>query len=135
MFCMKSCYLSCSFSLEERLLFLCGGFVGQWQAITNKTMEGLSEVGEAIRAAGSKAVARACHNGRLDEIGDLFKFVASTYGRLDILVNNAAMNFYYGGMIDAPEDAWDKTMDVNLKDNFFMCCSRDSPILSSRKLG
>jgi len=89
--------------------------------ITNKTMEGLPEVEEAIRAAGGKAVAKACHNGVLSDIDDLFKFIEATYGRLDILVNNAAMNFYFGGMIDASEDVWDKTMEVNLKGTFFMC--------------
>ena len=88
--------------------------------ITNKTMDGLPEVEEAIKAAGGKAVSKACHNGVLSEIDGLFKFIESTYGRLDILVNNAAMNFYFGGIIDATEDVWDKTMDVNLKGNFFM---------------
>lgn len=89
--------------------------------ITNKTMEGLPEVEEAIKAAGGKAVAKACHNGVLAEIDGLFRFIESTYGRLDILVNNAAMNFYFGGIIDASEEVWGKTMDVNLKGNFFMC--------------
>ncbi|MGE5389976.1 MAG: SDR family oxidoreductase [Deltaproteobacteria bacterium] len=89
--------------------------------ITNKTMDGLPEVEEAIKAAGGKAAARACHNGIPAEIDGLFQFIESTYGRLDILVNNAAMNFYFGGIIDATEDVWDKTMDVNLKGNFFMC--------------
>lgn len=89
--------------------------------ITNKTMEGLPEVQETINNAGGKAVARACHNGVPAEIEALFKFVEEEYGRLDILVNNAAMNFYFGGIIDATEDVWDKTMEVNLKGNFFMC--------------
>jgi 3-hydroxybutyryl-CoA dehydrogenase len=71
--------------------------------ITNKTMEGLPEVKETIRGAGGKAVAKACHNGILADIDALFKFIESTYGRLDILVNNAAMNFYFGGIIDASE--------------------------------
>ena len=88
--------------------------------ITNKTMEGLPEVESAIKAAGGKAVSKACHNGVLAEIEGLFKFIESEYGRLDILVNNAAMNFYFGGIVDASEDVWDKTMDVNLKGNFFM---------------
>ena len=89
--------------------------------ITNKTMEGLPEVEAAIRAAGGKAVARACHNGVLSEIEDLFKFIEADYGKLDILVNNAAMNFYFGNIIDASEDVWDKTMEVNLKGTFLMC--------------
>jgi NAD(P)-dependent dehydrogenase (short-subunit alcohol dehydrogenase family) len=49
--------------------------------ITNKTMEGLPEVEEVIRAAGGKAVAKACHNGVLSDIEELFKFVEETYGR------------------------------------------------------
>ncbi|HPS57498.1 MAG TPA: SDR family oxidoreductase [Spirochaetota bacterium] len=89
--------------------------------ITNKTMEGLPEVEAAIKAAGGKAISKACHNGILAEIDSLFKEIESKYGRLDILVNNAAMNFYFGGIVDASEDVWNKTMDVNLKGNFFMC--------------
>ncbi|HOQ10430.1 MAG: glucose 1-dehydrogenase [Syntrophomonadaceae bacterium] len=89
--------------------------------ITNKTMEGLPEVEEAIKTAGGKAVSKVCHNGVLGDIENLFKFIASTYGKLDILVNNAAMNFYFGNIIDASEDVWNKTMEVNLKGTFFMC--------------
>jgi NAD(P)-dependent dehydrogenase (short-subunit alcohol dehydrogenase family) len=62
-----------------------------------------------------------CHNGSRTEIENLFKEVEAKFGRLDILVNNAAMNFYFGDMLNATEDVWDKTMDVNLKGNFFMC--------------
>lgn len=88
--------------------------------ITNKTMEGLAEVEAAINAAGGKAVSQACHNGNTAEIEALFNFVETTYGKLDILVNNAAMNSYFGPIIDAPENAWDKVMEVNLKGSFLM---------------
>ncbi len=89
--------------------------------ITNKTIEGLPEVEAAIKADGGKAVSMTCHNGSLSEIDKLFKDVEAKYGKLDILVNNAAVNFYFGEMINADETAWDKTMEVNLKGNFFMC--------------
>lgn len=89
--------------------------------ITNKTMEGLPEVEAAIKADGGKAFSMTCHNGNMNEIDKLFKDVEAKYGRLDILVNNAAVNFYFGEMINADETAWDKTMEVNLKANFFMC--------------
>ncbi len=89
--------------------------------ITNKTMEGLPEVEAAIKADGGKAVSMTCHNGNMAEIAKLFEDVEKKYGRLDILVNNAAVNFYFGEMINADESAWDKTMEVNLKANFFMC--------------
>jgi len=89
--------------------------------ITNKTMEGLPEVEAAIKADGGKAFSMTCHNGNMNEIDKLFKDVEAKYGRLDILVNNAAVNFYFGEMLNADETAWDKTMEVNLKANFFMC--------------
>jgi NAD(P)-dependent dehydrogenase (short-subunit alcohol dehydrogenase family) len=88
--------------------------------ITNKTMEGLPEVEAAIKADGGKAVSMTCHNGSVSEINKLFQDVEAKYGKLDILVNNAAVNFYFGEMINADETAWDKTMEVNLKGNFFM---------------
>ena len=50
----------------------------------------------------------------------LFEQVEVAYGRLDILVNNAATNPYFGPMTGAKEAAWDKTFDVNLKGPFFM---------------
>ena len=89
--------------------------------ITNKTIEGLPEVEDSIKAEGGKAASMACHNGSREEIEKLFNEDEATYGRLDILVNNAAMNFYFGDLLNASEDVWDKTMDVNLKGNFFMC--------------
>ena len=88
--------------------------------ITNKTMEGLPEVESAIKAEGGKASSMACHNGNVKEIEALFKEVESRFGRLDILVNNAAMNFYFGDVLNASEDVWDKTLEVNLKGTFFM---------------
>jgi NAD(P)-dependent dehydrogenase (short-subunit alcohol dehydrogenase family) len=39
---------------------------------------------------------------------------------LDILVNNAATNPYFGDVLHATADAWDKTIDVNFKGYFFM---------------
>ncbi len=89
--------------------------------ITNKTIEGLPEVEAAIKADGGKAASMTCHNGNMAEIAKLFDDVEKKYGRLDILVNNAAVNFYFGEMLNADESAWDKTMEVNLKANFFMC--------------
>ncbi|NLJ73295.1 MAG: SDR family NAD(P)-dependent oxidoreductase, partial [Syntrophomonadaceae bacterium] len=80
--------------------------------ITNKNMDGLPEVEAAIKEAGGEAVAKVCHNGKVEEIKNLFDYIEATYGKLDILVNNAGMNSYYGAIIDAPIDAWDKVIEV-----------------------
>jgi NAD(P)-dependent dehydrogenase (short-subunit alcohol dehydrogenase family) len=62
----------------------------------------------------------ACHTGDLNHIKSLFEQIKNTFGRLDILINNAATNPYFGNMIDADEGVWDKTHDVNLKGPFFI---------------
>ena len=62
-----------------------------------------------------------CHNGDLTQIESLFQNIKKIHGRLDILINNAATNPFYGSVLDADEAAWDKTLDVNLKGPYFMC--------------
>lgn len=88
--------------------------------LSSRKTEGLKIVEEKINSAGGSAVSMACHNGNMEQIEELFETIRNTYGRLDILVNNAATNFYFGDVLQAPEAAWDKTMEVNLKGYFFM---------------
>ena len=89
-------------------------------ALASRKQEALDGVAEEIRQKGGETLAIACHMGKPDQIKNLFAKVVETYGSVDILVNNAATNPYFGLLIDAPEDAWNKTLDVNLKGPFLM---------------
>ena len=89
-------------------------------ALTSRKQEALDVAAEEIRQNGGESLAMACHMGEPDQIKNLFDKVVETYGSVDILVNNAATNPYFGLLIDAPVDAWDKTLDVNLKGPFLM---------------
>ncbi len=88
--------------------------------LVSRKMEGLREVADEIIAKGAKASALACNMGDITAIQTLCEEVSQKYGRLDILVNNAAANPYFGPMEDSDEAAWDKTMGVNLKGPFFL---------------
>ena len=96
--------------------------------LSSRSLESVQEVADSIVAEGGKAVAMACHAGRMREIGELFDFVRKEFGRLDILINNAATNPYYGPAADLPPDAFDKTVDVNLKGPYYMM-SRAIPLM------
>ncbi len=93
---------------------------GAQVVLVSRKLEALKDVAEKIEKAGGTAVPVACHMGKQDQIGDLFREVKARFGRLDILVNNAATNPYFGDMLGADEGVWDKTNDVNLKGPFFM---------------
>ena len=57
----------------------------------------------------------AAHLGRRPDIDRLFDATQAEFGRLDILVNNAATNPVFGPLTDMEEEAWDKLMALNLK--------------------
>lgn len=107
-----------------RGLAACGAQV----IVTSRSVESVLPVAQAIESAGGRATPRACHAGRLDQIDALFESVGGEFGRLDILVNNAATNPYYGPAADLPPEAFDKTVDVNLKGPYYMM-SRAVPLM------
>ncbi len=88
--------------------------------VSSRKLDACEAVARSIAAAGGKAEARACHGGNLEEISDLFATIRNTHGRLDILVNNAATNPFYGHILDTDPRAFDKTVEVNLRGYFFM---------------
>ncbi|OPL11352.1 MAG: short-chain dehydrogenase [delta proteobacterium MLS_D] len=121
------------FSLDGKIALVTGASRGIGEAIAmtlaeygaqvilvSRKIDALTEVAEKIEAEGGTAVAIACNMGRPEQIGELFNEVREGFGRLDILVNNAATNPYFGEMLGADEGVWDKTNDVNLKGPFFM---------------
>ena len=93
---------------------------GAQLVLSSRRRESVEEVAQSIRDEGGTAVARACHAGRLEDIEQLFAFVRTEFGRLDVLVNNAATNPYYGPAAGLSPEAFDKTVDVNLKGPYFM---------------
>jgi NAD(P)-dependent dehydrogenase (short-subunit alcohol dehydrogenase family) len=122
-----------SFSLENKVALITGASRGIGEAIAvalaehgatcvlvSRRPEGLEDVKQKIEALGGKAEAVPCHMGELDQIDALCARIRETYGRLDILVNNAAVNPFFGPMTGASESIWDKTFSVNLKGPFFL---------------
>lgn len=88
--------------------------------VTSRKIEGCQEVADAIVAAGGKATAMACHIGEMAQITATVEAIRSQFGKLDILVNNAATNPYFGNVLDTDLTAFQKTVDVNIRGYFFM---------------
>ncbi len=88
--------------------------------VSSRKLDGCQTVANTIQAAGGSAEAFACHVGNMDDIAAVFAHIRSTHGQLDILVNNAATNPYFGDILDTDIGAFNKTIDVNVRGYFFM---------------
>jgi NAD(P)-dependent dehydrogenase (short-subunit alcohol dehydrogenase family) len=101
---------------------------------TSRKLESVSGVAESIRANGGSAEALSCHIGDLEAIDKLYETVAAKHDRLDILVNNAAANPYFGPIQDTDVGAFQKTVDVNIRGYFFMS-ARAVKLMAKRNSG
>ena len=88
--------------------------------VSSRKLEDCTRVAEDIRDAGGSAEPFACNIGNMDDIAALFQDIHSNYGRLDICVNNAATNPYFGHVLDTDLGAFNKTVEVNIRGYFFM---------------
>ena len=69
---------------------------------------------------GERALAVPTHTGKESECAALVAKAIERFGKVDVLVNNAATNPYFGPLLGVDMGAWDKTFEVNLKGYFFM---------------
>ncbi|MFI4941136.1 MAG: SDR family oxidoreductase, partial [Burkholderiales bacterium] len=88
--------------------------------VSSRKLEACQQVADAIVAQGGSAEAFACHVGSMEDIAAVFSHIRKTHGKLDILVNNAAANPYFGPILDTDLVAYNKTADVNIRGYFFM---------------
>jgi NAD(P)-dependent dehydrogenase (short-subunit alcohol dehydrogenase family) len=92
------------------------------------------EVAAGIRAAGGEAIAVPCNISRLAELDRLVEGAIRHWGRIDVLVCNAAVNPHYGPMATISEEAYDKIMGTNVKSNLWLC-NKVLPGMAARRDG
>lgn len=88
--------------------------------VSSRRIDDCRTVADSIVADGGSAEAVACHVGTMEDISALFAHIRSAHGRLDICVNNAAANPYFGHILDTDLGAFNKTVEVNIRGYFFM---------------
>ncbi|XP_046544109.1 dehydrogenase/reductase SDR family member 4-like isoform X1 [Haliotis rubra] len=62
-----------------------------------------------------------CHVGKAQDRAKLIQETVKTFGGIDILVSNAAVNPVFGPIMDTSPESWDKIFDINVKATFFLC--------------
>lgn len=86
--------------------------------LASRKPEGIQAVADAIVADGGEAFAQPTHTGRPEECAALVRAAVERYGKVDVLVNNAATNPHFGPLLTCDFGQWDKTFEVNVKGYF-----------------
>ena len=98
----------------------------------DKVMRVAAEVGER----GRKAIATSVDVTRSDQLEAMVEQAIETFGRVDILINDAGGSGNVGvqHIDDVSEDAWDASVDLNLK-GVFLCCKAVVPHMRRQGYG
>jgi NAD(P)-dependent dehydrogenase (short-subunit alcohol dehydrogenase family) len=102
--------------------------------ISSRKAEACEEVAAAIRAEGLEATPIACNISKKAELENLVAETRKAYGKIDVLVCNAALNPYYGPMAGASDEVFTKIMAVNIQSNLWLC-NMVMPEMAERKDG
>lgn len=124
--------MSATFDLSGKTAIVTGGGRGIGRSIalgladsganvvvTARSEDQLASVVEEIQAKGGKALAVAADLMKLEQIPTIVSETVKSFGKVDILINNAARSFMRP-LMDLREDGYDKIFDVNVKAAFFL---------------
>jgi NAD(P)-dependent dehydrogenase (short-subunit alcohol dehydrogenase family) len=124
------------FDLSGKVALVTGSTKGIGEAIVHRLAEhGAKVVVSSRKEDACIKVAEAINRERGTEVAmpiaaninykeQLEALVAKTrakWGKIDVLVCNAALNPYYGSSLDIPDDAFDKIMGANIRSNHWLC--------------
>lgn len=79
------------------------------------------QINQLVTDGPGEATSIPCHIGHKEQLQHLVDETHRRFGGIDILVCNAAVNPFYGSMLEIPDSAFEKVMDSNVKSNHWLC--------------
>lgn len=117
-----------------KAIALCFADAGADVVLASRKLEGLETVAEQIRPLGRKVLCVPTHAKNVADLENLVARTMETFGRIDILVNNAATNPAMGSLVDTDESVYDNIIDTNLK-GYFTLSKMAGKVMRDQKSG
>jgi NAD(P)-dependent dehydrogenase (short-subunit alcohol dehydrogenase family) len=135
------------FTLEGKVALVTGASRGIGRAIalrladagarvivSSRKLAACESVVEEIRQAGGEATAIACDVGKSEDVEALAAGAEAAFGRVDVLVLNAAVVAHFGPLAGLEDAALDRMLSANLRSQV-MLCRRLVPPMAARGQG
>jgi dehydrogenase/reductase SDR family member 4 len=88
--------------------------------ISGRKPDTCAAAAEQIRAAGGEAIAVPCNIARKEDLQHLVDTTVAKWGRLDIVMANAAIHPWIGSVLDLKEETFNKFMQVNVQSHIWL---------------
>ncbi|XP_070956511.1 dehydrogenase/reductase SDR family member 4-like isoform X1 [Macaca nemestrina] len=88
---------------------------GAHVVVSSRKQQKVDQAVATLQGEGLSVTGTVCHVGKAEDRERLVATAVKLHGGIDILVSNAAVNPFFGSLMDITEEVWDKTLDVNVK--------------------
>ncbi|XP_030635636.1 dehydrogenase/reductase SDR family member 4 [Chanos chanos] len=93
---------------------------GAHVVVSSRRQANVDKAVELLRSEKIKVTGTTCNVGKSEDREKLVNMTLEECGGVDILVSNAAVNPFFGNILDSTEAVWDKILDVNVKAAFLL---------------